>query len=93
MRKALGSIPRVSISLAPARDARAKCERWLALGCQGCDEVVVVVRALVLVVVVAFDVQAKLGQQMTAVGFEPTPLRTGAWGQRLRPLGQTALEC
>ncbi len=29
------------------------------------------------------------GYQMTAVGFEPTPLRTGAWSQRLRPLGQT----
>ena len=29
--------------------------------------------------------------QMTAVGFEPTPLRTGAWSQRLRPLGQTVL--
>ena len=28
-------------------------------------------------------------QKMTAVGFEPTPLRTGAWSQRLRPLGQT----
>ena len=26
---------------------------------------------------------------MTAVGFEPTPLRTGALSQRLRPLGQT----
>ena len=26
---------------------------------------------------------------MTAVGFEPTPFRTGAWSQRLRPLGQT----
>ena len=26
---------------------------------------------------------------MTAVGFESTPLRTGAWSQRLRPLGQT----
>ena len=26
---------------------------------------------------------------MTAVGFEPTPLRTGAWSQRIRPLGQT----
>ena len=23
------------------------------------------------------------------MGFEPTPLRTGAWSQRLRPLGQT----
>ena len=30
--------------------------------------------------------------KMTAVGFEPTPLRTGAWSQRLRPLGQTVLE-
>ena len=29
--------------------------------------------------------------KMTAVGFEPTPLRTGAWSQRLRPLGQTVL--
>ena len=29
---------------------------------------------------------------MTAVGFEPTPLWTGALSQRLRPLGQTALE-
>ena len=29
--------------------------------------------------------------QMTAVGFEPTPLRTGALSQRLRPLGQTVL--
>ena len=29
--------------------------------------------------------------QMTAVGFEPTPLRTGAWSQRLRPLGQTVI--
>ena len=27
--------------------------------------------------------------EMTAVGFETTPLRTGAWSQRLRPLGQT----
>ncbi len=26
---------------------------------------------------------------VTAVGFEPTPLRTGALSQRLRPLGQT----
>jgi hypothetical protein len=25
------------------------------------------------------------------VGFEPTPLRTGAWSQRLRPLGQTVV--
>ena len=29
---------------------------------------------------------------VTAVGFEPTPLRTGAWSQRLRPLGQTVLK-
>ena len=28
-------------------------------------------------------------RKVTAVGFEPTPLRTGAWSQRLRPLGQT----
>ena len=27
--------------------------------------------------------------EVTAVGFEPTPLRTGALSQRLRPLGQT----
>ena len=27
-------------------------------------------------------------KEMTAVGFEPTPLRTGALSQRLRPLGQ-----
>ena len=30
--------------------------------------------------------------EMIAVGFEPTPLRTGALSQRLRPLGQTVLE-
>ena len=29
--------------------------------------------------------------EMTAVGFEPTPLRTAALSQRLRPLGQTVL--
>ena len=28
---------------------------------------------------------------LTAVGFKPTPLRTGALSQRLRPLGQTVL--
>ena len=28
-------------------------------------------------------------EKVTAVGFEPTPLRTGALSQRLRPLGQT----
>ena len=30
-------------------------------------------------------------KEMTAVGFEPTPLRTGALSQRLTPLGQTVL--
>ena len=29
--------------------------------------------------------------KVTAVGFEPTRLRTGALSQRLRPLGQTVL--
>ena len=29
---------------------------------------------------------------MTSVGFEPTPLRTGALSQRLRPLGQNFIE-
>ena len=29
--------------------------------------------------------------QLTAVGFEPTPFRTGALSQRLRPLGQTVM--
>ena len=32
---------------------------------------------------------ARVFLTMTAVGFEPTPLRTGARSQRLRPLGQT----
>ena len=31
------------------------------------------------------------GEAMTAVGFEPTPLRSGALSRRLRPLGQTVL--
>jgi hypothetical protein len=30
---------------------------------------------------------------VTPVGFEPTPLRTGALSQRLRPLGQSVLVC
>ena len=30
-------------------------------------------------------------QRLTAVGFEPTPLRTGALSQRRRPLGQTVM--
>ena len=28
-------------------------------------------------------------KKLTPVGFEPTPLRTGAWSQHLRPLGQS----
>ena len=31
---------------------------------------------------------AKRESQVTAVGFEPTPLRTGAWSRCLRQLGQ-----
>ena len=31
------------------------------------------------------------GLKVTAVGLEPTPFRTGALSQRLRPLGQTVL--
>ena len=31
--------------------------------------------------------------QLTPVGFEPTPLRTGALSQRLRPLGQSVMGC
>ena len=30
-------------------------------------------------------------KQVTPVGFEPTPFRTGALSQRLRPLGQSVL--
>ena len=30
-------------------------------------------------------------QEVTAVGFEPTPFRNGALSHRLRPLGQTVL--
>ena len=30
-------------------------------------------------------------QPLTAVGFEPTPLRNGALSHRLRPLGQTVM--
>ena len=30
--------------------------------------------------------------RMAAAGVEPTPLRTGAWNQHLRPLGQTVSE-
>ena len=38
-----------------------------------------------------FDLLVIRNLKMTAVGFEPTPLRTGALSQRLRPLGQTVL--
>ena len=38
-------------------------------------------------------VDAARHKRVTAVGFEPTPLRTGALSQRLRPLGQTVLVC
>ena len=31
----------------------------------------------------------RVAATVTAVGFEPTPFRTGALSQRLRPLGQT----
>ena len=34
-------------------------------------------------------VDAARHKRVTAVGFEPTPLRTGALSQRRRPLGQT----
>ena len=30
-------------------------------------------------------------QDLTAAGFEPVPLRTGALSQRLRPLGQIGM--
>ena len=33
-----------------------------------------------------------MGEQVTAVGFEPTPFRNGALSHRLRPLGQTVLD-
>ena len=43
----------------------------------------------------SFDVQKKKRTgarcEVTAVGFEPTPLRTDALSQRLRPLGQTVI--
>ena len=43
--------------------------------------------------IVAFDnsTSPEPFEELTAVGFEPTPLRTGALSQRLRPLGQTVL--
>ena len=37
----------------------------------------------------AFCLCQPVSATVTAVRFEPTPLRTGAWSQRLRPLGQT----
>jgi hypothetical protein len=47
------------------------------------------VRVCVCVCVCVFALAS--GRNVTAVGFEPTPLRTGALSQRLRPLGQTVL--
>ena len=38
-----------------------------------------------------FWMRAWAQQGLTAVGFEPTPLWTGAFSQRLRPLGQTVM--
>ena len=38
-----------------------------------------------------FSMLRSATQRTTAVGFEPTPFRTGALSQRLRPLGQTVL--
>ena len=37
------------------------------------------------------DLVKAFPKKMTAVGFEPTPLRNGALSHRLRPLGQTVL--
>ena len=37
------------------------------------------------------ELEFVMGAEVTAVGFEPTPLRTGALSQRLTPLGQTVL--
>ena len=42
---------------------------------------------------IAYGCSEPNGNKMTAVGFEPTPLRTGACSQRLRPLGQTVGCC
>ena len=39
----------------------------------------------------AFTTKRLKPRLLTAVGFEPTPLRTDALSQRLRPLGQTVL--
>ena len=39
----------------------------------------------------AFCLCQPVSVTVTAVGFEPTPLWTGAWSQRLRPLGQTVM--
>ena len=58
----------------------------LGAGCVGlCMRVSVCVRVCVRASALAS------GRNVTAVGFEPTPLRTGALSQRLRPLGQTVL--
>ena len=46
-------------------------------------------KCLRLVLSMIMQTSPLMKSEMTAVGFEPTPLRTGAWSQRLRPLGQT----
>ena len=38
-----------------------------------------------------FEKNIVLQVKMTPVGFEPTPFRTGAFSQRLRPLGQSVM--
>ena len=40
---------------------------------------------------IARGASCSTAMNMTPVGFEPTPLRTGALSQRLRPLGQSVL--
>ena len=45
------------------------------------------------VVLQRMQVLTNVAEKVTAVGFEPTPFRTGALSQRLRPLGQTVSAC
>jgi hypothetical protein len=98
----LGIEPRASRMLSGC-DTTTPCAPMLMRGwrllhaqCRLCG----VVRACVCVcVVVSVSVSVSVSVcvcfalasvcNVTAVGFEPTPLRTGALSQRLRPLGQT----
>ena len=41
--------------------------------------------------VISHHLRVKPHLELTAVGFKPTPFRTGALSQRLRPLGQTVM--